>query len=414
MTTAQIEELLIEYDRPVLYPKQQEAIFSEARTSIIEASTKSGKTVGCLVWIVEQAFPLRPRSHVWWVAPVYSQAKVAYRRLKTFLTDGGMPYNKNDTELMITLPNDVDIVFRSGEKPDSLYGEDVFAAVLDEATRMREEAFIAVRTTLTATGGPMRIIGNVKGRKNWAFRLARKAESGAIDLAHFKITAHDAVEAGVLRASEIESARRDLPESVFNELYLAMPSTDEGNPFGIDHIRKCVIPLAEAWPASNVEPVAFGWDLAKSVDWTVGVGLDEKARVVRFSRFQKPWKVTLREIRATTGRVPADVDSTGVGDPIVEDLQSSGGGNFSSFKFTQPSKQQLMEGLAVAIQRHEIGIPENSPECPIQHELEMMEYEYTRTGVRYSAPPGFHDDCVMGLALAHHRLRLKRPIQIFV
>lgn len=33
-----------------------------------------------------------------------------------------------------------------------------------------------------------------------------------------------------------------------------------------------------------------------------------------------------------------------------------------------------------------------------------FEYDYTRGGVRYSAPHGVHDDCVMALALAvqHH------------
>jgi hypothetical protein len=33
-------------------------------------------------------------------------------------------------------------------------------------------------------------------------------------------------------------------------------------------------------------------------------------------------------------------------------------------------------------------------------ELEEFEYEYTRTGVRYSAPEGFYDDYVCALALA--------------
>ena len=33
-------------------------------------------------------------------------------------------------------------------------------------------------------------------------------------------------------------------------------------------------------------------------------------------------------------------------------------------------------------------------------ELESFEYEYTRTGVRYSAPQGCHDDTVCALALA--------------
>ena len=56
-----------------------------------------------------------------------------------------------------------------------------------------------------------------------------------------------------------------------------------------------------------------------------------------------------------------------------------------------------MEGLAVAIQKQEISFPEGV----IANELESFEYEYTRTGVRYSAPSGMHDDCVCSLALAN-------------
>jgi hypothetical protein len=36
----------------------------------------------------------------------------------------------------------------------------------------------------------------------------------------------------------------------------------------------------------------------------------------------------------------------------------------------------------------------------IVNELEQFEYSYTRTGVRYGAPDGFHDDTVCSLALA--------------
>ena len=38
----------------------------------------------------------------------------------------------------------------------------------------------------------------------------------------------------------------------------------------------------------------------------------------------------------------------------------------------------------------------------VPDELETFEYVYTRTGVRYSAPDGLHDDCVCALALAVH------------
>ena len=318
-----------------------------------------------------------------------------------------MPFQHNDSKLTLTLINDVQIVFKSGGKPDNLYGEDVYAVVLDEATRMREEAFFAVRTTVSYTGGLIRVIGNVKGRKNWAYRMARKAESGEKGLAHFVITAHDAIEAGILKQEEIDSARRDLPENIFNELYMAVPGEDEGNPFRIEHIRACIGPI------SRKRPKAWGWDLAKSVDWTVGVGLDQGARVCRFRRFQKPWLDTIREIREETGKCRAYVDSTGVGDPVLEGLQEDGGSNFEGFKFTGLSKQQLLEGLAVGIQKVEIGFPENSREIPIQSELEMMEYLYTRNGVKYSAPPGLHDDCVIGLGLSYQCLKSFKPVQIF-
>ena len=111
----------------------------------------------------------------WWIAPVYPQAKIAYRRLKRAVTQ--RLYQSNEAELTITLRNGAVIGFKSAEKPDNLYGEDVYGAVLDEATRMREESWFAIRSTLTATQGKVRIIGNVKGRRNWAYRLARQAES---------------------------------------------------------------------------------------------------------------------------------------------------------------------------------------------------------------------------------------------
>lgn len=380
----------IEYRRPWLADYQREALFGPERYAVIEGSTKCGKTAPCLVWLAEQAMASQEGRNHWWVAPVYSQAEIAYRRMKR-----GLPrelYRSQDQERWIELANGARMWFKSAEKPDNLYGEDVYSAVIDEASRCREESWHAVRSTLTATRGSVRIIGNVKGRKNWAYRMARQAEAGAEGMTFRKITAFDAIQAGILSADEVEAARRDLPEAVFRELYLAEPSDDEGNPFNIKSVRENIRPL------SSRAPVVWGWDLAKSVDWTVGIALDEDGAVCRFERFQKPWTETVDAIVRLTGETHAIVDSTGVGDPIVESLQKTGP-NYEGFKFTGPSKQQLMEGLAVAIQRGDVAYPDG----PIVHELEAFEYVYTRTGVRYSAPEGMHDDCVMALALAKSR-----------
>ena len=198
-------------------------------------------------------------------------------------------------------------------------------------------------------------------------------------------------------AGEIADARADLPEHVFEQEFLGIPADDGGNPFGIDAIRSCV-----TGELSGCAPHSFGIDLAKSVDWTVVCGLDEAGCVCTLDRFQSDWGATRERILATVNGWRALVDSTGVGDPIVEDMQRIRS-QIEGFKFTSSSKQQLMEGLAVAIQRQEIRIPEGW----LVNELESFEYEYTRTGVKYNAPQGLHDDGVCALALAVHLW--KRP-----
>jgi phage FluMu gp28-like protein len=385
----------IEYERPWIYDKQRLAIFDPvdasgepARYSLIEASTKSGKTAGCMIWLAERAMLGRAGQTFWWLAPTADQATIVFRRLKR-----GLPrrlHRANEADKTVTLANDTVIAFKSADKPDSLYGEDVHAAVIDEASRVKEEAFYAVRSTLTATSGPLRIIGNVKGRKNWFYTMARRAEAGAPGMAFHRIVAADAVAAGIVTAAEIEDAKRQLPDAIFRELFFAEASDDQSNPFGLAAIRDCIAPL------SDKAPVHWGWDLAKSVDWTVGIALDAAGAACRFERFQLPWAETKARILEATGLVPALVDSTGVGDAVVEDLQRAEPGVFEGFRFSQTSKQQLMEGLAVAIQQGAVRYPEG----PIVAELEAFEFEYSRTGVRYAASAGMHDDCVCALALA--------------
>jgi hypothetical protein len=381
----------LKYNRPVLYPKQAAFVDCPARYAIVEASTKTGKTVGCLVWLFEQALKGRPSQNFYWVAPTYTVAGIAFGRLKRWLRESGLPRNvwqANEGDQNINIGDRI-IWFKGADNPDMLYGDDVAAAVIDEATRCKEEAWHAVRSTLTNTQGPVKIIGNVRGRKNWAYQLARKAQGGEENFAYFKLTAWDAVEGGVLPREEVDDAKRALPEHVFRELYLAEPADDGGNPFGIQAIAKCVAPM-------SMEPaIAFGVDLAKSVDWTAIIGLDDLGSVCVLERFQSDWQQTSRRVLHEIQNVATYADSTGVGDPIVEMLQRRSG-NVSGFKFTSQSKQQLMEGLAAAIQQNEVAFPDGW----LRSELESFEYEYTRTGMRYSAPEGLHDDGVCALALA--------------
>ena len=311
---------------------------------------------------------------------------------------------------MITLPNGAMVSFRSGERPDNLYGEDVYAVLIDEATRLRPESWHAVRSTLTATRGPIRAVANVTDRKNWFYELARRAESGEPGYAFHKITALDAsksmititnkdgetYERPVIDPEEIEYAKRDLPEHIYKALYECIAPEGGCNPFGTEaEIAACIKPASEGLT------VAWGWDLARDRNWTVGIGLDENCNWTQFRRWHGlNWHQQIPRILEATGDCRGFVDATGPGSGPAEALLTESGGLIKPFVFGQRSKQEIMEALSVRIHRGTIGIP-NDP--VMEAELNAFEYSYSQSGgVKYGLPDGStgHDDTVDALALA--------------
>jgi hypothetical protein len=195
-------------------------------------------------------------------------------------------------------------------------------------------------------------------------------------------------------SEEINDARKDLPELAFSQEYLAEFNDNVANPFGVDYIRSCIGLI------STNQTEVFGVDLAKSYDYTVIIGLDRQGNVTYFDRWQGDWSTTKNKLISIIQSTPAYIDSTGVGDSIVEDIQRSCY-NVEGFKFTSQSKQQLMESLAQSIQQNKITFPKGI----ITDELESFEYMYSSSGVKYSAPTGMHDDAVCALALSNYKLK---------
>jgi hypothetical protein len=263
-------------------------------------------------------------------------------------------------------------------------------AIIDEAAFVKNLWNLwtqSIRATLTDMKGDAWMLSTPRG-KNDFFKFFTKGKD-ALDerwMSWQKSTYTNPY----IDPTELEDAKADLPELAFKQEYMAEFSENLANPFGAAFIAQCTFPL------STLPAVCFGVDLAKSFDYTVEIGLDANGQVCHFNRYQKDWHGTKNSIKLLGGK-PIEADSTGVGDPIVEDLQRDGM-NIEGVKFTASSKQELMVGLAAAIQQRKITFPPG----PIVEELEIFEYIFSATGVKYSAPSGFHDDCVMALALAWH------------
>ena len=364
---------------PEPHINQQRILDSEARFRVVMCGRRFGKSELSQIEIISNA--LLGKS-VAYITPTYQLARVFFERLIQ-----AVPFESNKSELTIKFPNGGSVDFFTGERMDNLRGRKFHLVVVDEASfipNLEDGWLNSIRPTLTDYKGRAIFLSTPKG-KNFFYSLFLKG--GEPDWEAFRFTTYDNP---YIDKGEIDDARTQLPEVVFEQEYMANPAENSSNPFGSSYIKQCTFPI------SPEQPIVYGVDLAKAVDWTVIIGLDRNGSVCHFDRFQKDWRQTKQTI-LSLNKAPILIDSTGVGDPIFEDLQREGLA-INGFKFSSTSKQQLMEGLSSAIQQRKITYPEGN----IVNELEVFEYQYTATGVRYSAPPGFHDDCVMSLALAWH------------
>jgi hypothetical protein len=364
---------------PQPHANQQKILDSQARFRVVLCGRRFGKSELSQIEIITNALLGK---NVAYITPTYQLARVFFERLTQ-----AVPFQSNKSELTIKFPNGGSVDFFTGERLDNLRGRKFHLVVVDEASfipNLEDGWLNSIRPTLTDYKGRAIFLSTPKG-KNFFYSLFLKG--GEPDWEAFRFTTYDNP---YIDKGEIDDARTQLPEVVFEQEYMANPAENSSNPFGSSYIKQCTFPI------SPEQPIVYGVDLAKAVDWTVIIGLDRNGSVCHFDRFQKDWRQTKQTI-LSLNKAPILIDSTGVGDPIFEDLQREGLA-INGFKFSSTSKQQLMEGLSSAIQQRKITYPEGN----IVNELEVFEYQYTATGVRYSAPPGFHDDCVMSLALAWH------------
>jgi hypothetical protein len=361
---------------------QQTVLDSTARFRVMMAGRRFGKS------LISQSISIESgvcREQVAYITPTYQLGKIFFQEVLKLLPES--IYKKNESDLVINFITGGSIRFFTGERLDAMRGLKFHLVIIDEASyipNLEDGWNNSIRPTLTDYKGKAIFLSTPRGRNFFYSLFIKKDEP---EWESFKFTTYDNP---FIDPSEIDAARAQLPHSVFEQEYMANPMENAANPFGSEHINKCTQPL------SSLPAEYYGIDLAKSVDWTVIIGFDRNGHVSHYERFQKDWMQTKETIRRLKKQAHIFIDSTGVGDAIVEDLQKYFN-DMNGFKYTSTSKQQLMESLASSIHKGEIGYPSG----PIKDELEIFEYQFTSTGVRYNAPPGFHDDCVNALALAN-------------
>ena len=373
----------IEPIEDVLHEGQLKVLSESKRFNVLECGRRFGKTHLGIQLAVDRAID---GAEVGWFAPTYRYLADPFRDVQKSLQPAIAKMDRVERRVELVTGGSID--FWSLDSVDAGRGRRYDRVIIDEAAIVRDLGPAwqeTIRATLADKKGDAWFLGTPKGR-NFFHRCFEKGQIGDGDWASWRLPT---TTNPLIDDEEIESARKELPEAVFKQEFLGIPSDDGGNPFGLDAIDRCI------GQVSTEEPIAYGVDLAKSVDWTVVIGLDSDGHVSKLERWQSNWADTTDRVESIVGDCATLIDSTGVGDPIVEDLQRRKP-RIEGFKFSSHSKQQILEGLASAFSQQRIRIPEGW----LRIECETFEYSYTKTGVRYEAPSGLHDDGVCALALA--------------
>lgn len=369
---------------PQYHAGQLSIIRKRNRFNVIQCGRRFGKTTMGEVLAAEMALQTFP---VGWFAPTYKYLMEVWRDHMRML--GEAVARSDQTEKRIELVNGGVIDYWTMDSQDPARGRKYKRVVLDECGIVRNLTNIwdgAIRPTLTDLRGDAWLLGTPKGRQEF-HRFYQRGEQGSPGWAAFRAPTKSNP---AINPDEIEEARVHMQPHIFAQEYEGIPADDGGNPFGMKSIADC-------FGECSGEVVAYGIDLAKSTDWTWVIGLSNAGHVVVSERWQAPWNVTRERIARMIGEVPTAIDSTGVGDPVVEDLQRDKE-NVEGVKFTSIVKQQMMERIASCLQTGSVRFSDEA----LRSELESFEYEYKPGGrVIYASPSGMNDDgvCALGLGL---------------
>lgn len=396
----------------VLTDKQLKFFDVNTKYTVLAAGRRFGKGEFAVRWqtikhtLVNKTDEDNPHA---WVAPTFRQTKLGYYKTIRFLRSNKIPHHANKSELHINLfpigTNAIKgffsrIQFFSVDRPDLIEGYSFMSLVVDEsgiAFKNPEVWENSLSPTTLDYDAPVLFIGTPKGKTlYYKFHLngldKTKPQWTSLNASTYDNTIE---KGGFLKREVVDELVKQLPENVVDqEIYAKFL---DGGGIVFRKARICATSKFEKF--SPKKRYVAGLDLAKVNDYTVLTIGTVEGRVVHIERFnQLDWNIQKDIVYnlCKQYRCKVIIDSTGVGDPIFEDLKRMGL-PVQGYHFTSNSKRELIDKLIVATENESISYP---PFKQLLLELDAYEYQVSQAGnIKTNAPLGFHDDCVISLAL---------------
>ncbi len=299
----------------------------------------------------------------------------------------------NDTEMKVKLVNGSVFQIIGTDNIDSIVGTNPVGCVFSEYSLQNPKAWDFIRPILAENGG-WAVFNFTPRGMNHGFNILQQAKDS--DKWFWQVLTVD--DTGVIPKDVLEEEKKQMPQALFEQEYYCKFLEGAGQFFR--RITENVID-EEIQPEADNQ-YSLGVDLAKYQDWTVITPFClNNFKVGKQERFnQVDWNLQKAKIEAfarkwNNSRV--NIDSTGVGDPITEDLQRTGI-PIEPFRFTETSRRQLLDNLALLLEQDKIKIPNDDG---LIAELQSMKYELTERGkIKLQVPDAMTDDRIMSLALS--------------
>jgi len=374
------------------YDEQGAVLTSDARFRVVAAGRRTGKTT---LAGFETARRMADADGDWlgyWIAPTHDIADTGFRLMTDALPDDVVADRKHSPPKEIELVTGARLGFRtvSGGANVSVGLDWV---VIDEAAKNIPERTWTqeLRPTLSDRDGDALFISTPDGQ-GWFHDWWQRGQSP--DHPDVESWRWSTFENPHVPDDEVDAARQELPERIFEQEYLAHFRDDTGGVFD----------ASAAAADYDVEavggPYRAGVDLARSEDYLAIVVLGADGRVAHLDRERDlSWPQIQSRVERVHGQYgcPVAIDATR-DNKVVADLEAAGV-DVRPVTFSAQRKQALVENLAAGIEAGEVTVPADTI---IETELAVFEYETTRAGnVRYGAPEGHHDDTVDALAMAY-------------
>jgi len=339
----------------------------------------------------------RRPARVWVVSPTFPLVREDWLQAEQMLKDAIT--EKRISEFTLKCDPFGMIEFKSAEREDEgLRGAGLDGCVIDEAARVSQKSWEqGLRPALADKLGRAYFITTPKGR-NWIYNLYLQGQEENTQIKSWKHPTHTNP---YFPQSEWQTILDSTPEIILKQEYLADFLEDSASVF--KNIDECLKGTLEEPKVG--EYYTLGVDLARTEDFTcISVIRNKTCSVVEFIRFNNlDWSYQKEMIKSTAlkwNKALVWIDSTGVGDPIEEDLRKSGVAT-KDYKFTNASKEAMVEQMMIAIEQKLISIPICDRTSVLVDELKAFTYSVLPSGrIRYEAPSNYHDDCVVSLGLA--------------